>query len=77
MLLLRHDGFQVGLAEMQSAVEQTGGLLVQASTFHSQAFRESFRRVFVPPDDEGHLGIHSNAQLQVSRLPSTATSLHI
>lgn len=65
LLLLRHSDIQVGLAEMQSAVEQTGGLLVQASTFSSQAFRESFRRVFAPPDDEGYLGIHSNAQLQV------------
>ena len=58
------DCLQVGLAEMQTAAEQTGGLLVQASTFHSQAFRESFRRVFAPPDDEGYLGLNSNAQLQ-------------
>ena len=56
---------QVGLAEMQTAVEQTGGLLVQASTFGAQAFKEAFRRVFAPPDDEGHLGMHSNGQVEV------------
>ena len=56
---------QVGLAEMQTAVEQTGGLLVQASTFHAQAFKESFRRVFAPASDEGHLGMNSNAQFEV------------
>ena len=59
---------QVGLAEMQTAVEQTGGLLVQASTFHAQAFKESFRRIFAPASDEGHLGINSNAQLEVCLL---------
>ncbi|DBA68065.1 TPA: hypothetical protein ACH3X2_014085 [Trebouxia sp. C0005] len=56
---------QVGLAEMQTAVEQTGGLLVQASTFNAQAFKESFRRIFAPPTEEGHLGMNSNAQFEV------------
>ena len=56
---------QVGLAEMQTAVEQTGGLLVQASTFHAQAFKESFRRIFAPASEEGHLGMNSNAQFEV------------
>ena len=41
---------------------------MQASTFHSQAFRESFRRVFAPPDDEGYLGLSSNAQLQACNI---------
>lgn len=59
---------QVGLAEMQTAVEQTGGLLVQASTFNAQAFKESFRRIFAPPTEEGHLGMNSNAQFEVSVL---------
>ncbi len=57
---------QVGLAEMQTAVEQTGGLLVQASTFNAQAFKESFRRIFAPPTEEGHLGMNSNAQFEVT-----------
>ncbi len=56
---------QVGLAEMQTAVEQTGGLLVQASTFNAQAFKESFRRIFAPPTEEGHLGMNSNAHFEV------------
>lgn len=55
----------MGLAEMQTAVEQTGGLLVQASTFHAQAFKESFRRIFAPASQEGHLGMNSNAQFEV------------
>ncbi len=59
---------QVGLAEMQTAVEQTGGLLVQASTFNAQAFKESFRRIFAPPTEEGHLGMNSNAQFEVRLL---------
>lgn len=61
---------QVGLAEMQTAVEQTGGLLVQASTFTAQAFKESFRRIFAPASEEGHLGMNSNAQFEVCLLPS-------
>ena len=69
MKLLNGDGrLQVGLAEMQTAVEQTGGLLVQASTFHAQAFKESFRRIFAPASEEGHLGMNSNAHFEV-RLP--------
>lgn len=50
---------------MQTAVEQTGGLLVQASTFNAQAFKESFRRIFAPPTEEGHLGMNSNAHFEV------------
>ena len=65
--------WQVGLAEMQTAVEQTGGLLVQASTFHAQAFKESFRRIFAPASEQGHLGMNSNAQLEVR--PSAACLL--
>ena len=68
---------QVGLAEMQTAVEQTGGLLVQASTFHAQAFKESFRRIFAPASEEGHLGINSNAQLEVCLLGWLITGLHL
>ena len=64
---------QVGLAEMQTAVEQTGGLLVQASTFNAQAFKESFRRIFAPPSEEGHLGMNSNAQFEVSVLFNKAS----
>ena len=56
---------------MQTAVEQTGGLLVQASTFHAQAFKESFRRIFAPSSEEGHLGMNSNAQFEVRLLPSS------
>ena len=59
---------QVGLAEMQTAVEQTGGLLVQASTFNAQAFKESFRRIFAPATEEGYLGMNSNAHFEVCGL---------
>eukprot|EP00884_Botryococcus_braunii_P021827 jgi/Botrbrau1/8328/Bobra.0081s0017.1 len=56
---------QVGLAEMKQAVEQSGGMVVQTDTFHNPVFKESFRRVFAPIGDEGHLGLASNATVEV------------
>jgi protein transport protein SEC23 len=55
---------QVGLAEMKTAVESTGGLAVQADSFANPAFRDSLRRAFSPPE-AGGLGLHSNATLEV------------
>jgi protein transport protein SEC23 len=62
---------QVGLAEMYNMVEQTGGLSVQTASFHNPVFKESIKRVFAKPGEEGHLGLASNAVFEVcnSRLP--------
>ena len=37
---------QVGLAEMKTAVDQTGGVMVLAEQFGAEAFRSSLRRMF-------------------------------
>lgn len=56
---------QVGLAEMKTAVEATGGITIQTDTFTNPVFKDSLRRMFIPPGEEGHLGMHSNATLEV------------
>lgn len=56
---------QVGLAEMKTAVEATGGVTIQTDTFANPVFKDSLRRMFTPPGEEGHLGLHSNATLEV------------
>ncbi|KAK9814088.1 hypothetical protein WJX72_000474 [[Myrmecia] bisecta] len=56
---------QVGLAEMKRAVEHTGGMVVQTDSFHNSVFKDSFKRVFAKPTEEGHLGIASNATFEV------------
>jgi len=56
---------QVGLAEMKTAVEATGGVTIQTDTFANPVFKDSLRRMFTPSGEEGHLGMHSNATLEV------------
>ncbi|KFM28481.1 Protein transport protein SEC23 [Auxenochlorella protothecoides] len=56
---------QVGLYEMKAAVELTGGLTVQTDSFANPVFREALRRAFAPPGEPGHLGLGSNATLEV------------
>ncbi|KAK2077632.1 hypothetical protein QBZ16_004478 [Prototheca wickerhamii] len=56
---------QVGLFEMKSAVELTGGLTVQTDSFANPVFRESLRRVFTPAGEPGHLGLNHGAQFEV------------
>mmetsp|Transcript_10397 Transcript_10397/g.29602 ORF Transcript_10397/g.29602 Transcript_10397/m.29602 type:complete len:756 (+) Transcript_10397:156-2423(+) len=56
---------QVGLAEMKTAVERTGGMVVQTDTFTNVVFKQSFKRLFASPDDEGFLGMSSNSTFEV------------
>ena len=56
---------QIGLAEMKTAVEATGGISIQTDTFANPVFKDSLKRMFAPPGEEGHLGLHSNAVLEV------------
>ncbi len=58
---------QVGLAEMKNAVELSGGMTVQCDSFANPVFRDSLKRAFSPPGEEGHLGLGSNATFEVSR----------
>ena len=55
---------QVGLAEMKTAVEATGGITIQTDTFMNPVFKDSLKRMFAPPGEEGHLGMHSNAVVE-------------
>lgn len=52
---------QVGLAEMKTAVEATGGITIQTDTFTNPVFKSSLRRMFIPYGEEDHLSMHSNA----------------
>ena len=61
---------QVGLLEMKSLVEATGGLMVLADSFGQSVFRESLRRIFNrhPDDafqDAGHLQMSFATSLEV------------
>ena len=50
---------------MRDAVLLTGGVVVQADTYHNPIFRESLKRMFLKEGEEGFLGITSNATLEV------------
>ena len=54
------------------AVEHTGGMSVQSDTFHNPVFKDSFKRVFAAPGEEGHMGIASCATLEVRQDRQTA-----
>ena len=56
---------QIGLAEMREIVSLTGGLVVQADTFHNPVFKDSMRRLFLKEGEEGFIGLTSNASLEV------------
>lgn len=62
---------QLGLLEMRSCVNSTGGLCVMADSFGQSVFKESFRRVFkrwedtAPAPDAGHLLMGFGATLEV------------
>lgn len=47
------------------AVEHTGGMSVQTDTFHNPVFKDSFKRVFAKQGEDGHMGIASNATIEV------------
>lgn len=55
---------QVGLAEMKTAVEATGGITIQTDTFTNPVFKQSLKRMFIPPGEEEHLSMHSNATME-------------
>lgn len=55
---------QVGIHEVKSTVETSGGLLVLAETFESDEFNKSLQRLFAH-DAEGHLKMCFNATLEV------------
>lgn len=59
---------QVGLAEMKPVVDMSGGMVVQTDTFLNPVFKESFKRVFLPPGAHGSLDIASNATFEVRML---------
>ncbi|KAL3832987.1 hypothetical protein ACJIZ3_007723 [Penstemon smallii] len=54
---------QVGVAELKTAVEKTGGLVVLAESFGHSVFKESVRRVFQSDQD---LGLSSNGIFEIS-----------
>ena len=55
---------QVGLAEMKTAVEATGGISIQTDTFTNPVFKQSLKRMFIPPGEPEHLPMHSNATME-------------
>lgn len=55
---------QVGIHEVKSAVEASGGLLVMAETFSSYEFRASLQRLF-ECDADGHLKMCFDATVEV------------
>eukprot|EP00808_Paulinella_micropora_P015808 g19356.t1 len=64
---------QVGLAEMKVCVEETGGLLVLDDSFSRGVFRGSLKQVFGTDDQQGHLTMCFQAELQVL----TSRELHV
>ena len=59
---------QVGLAEMKTAVDQTGGVMVLAEQFRAETFRSSLRRLF-RRDASGGLDMYFNATFSVFCVP--------
>ncbi|KAJ1427865.1 Zinc finger, Sec23/Sec24-type [Sesbania bispinosa] len=55
---------QVGIAELKTAVERTGGLVVLAESFGHPVFKDSLKRVFQPGDHD--LGLSSNGIFEVN-----------
>ncbi|OZJ04487.1 Protein transport protein SEC23 [Bifiguratus adelaidae] len=55
---------QVGLLEMKSMVNHTGGCMILSDSFNSSIFKQSFQRVFAK-DSQGHLQMGFNATLDV------------
>ncbi|KAL0094210.1 protein transporter SEC23 [Phycomyces blakesleeanus] len=55
---------QIGLLEMKSMVNATGGCMVLADSFNTAIFKQSFQRLF-QKDSQGHLQMGFNATLDV------------
>src|SRR3990167_490069 len=60
---------QVGILEMVSLAERTGGCLVFTDEFQHDQFRESFKRIFARDERTGHMRMIFNATIEVQ--PST------
>lgn len=56
---------QIGMAEMKEAILSTGGMAVQADTFHNIVFKDSLKRIFAKETEEGFLGVSSNGTFEV------------
>lgn len=56
---------QVGMSEMKNAAELTGGICVQTDTYTNPIFKDSLRRAFAGPGEEGHLNLASNCTMEV------------
>ena len=57
------------------AVEHTGGMTVQTDTFTNPVFRDSFKRVFAKPGEDGHMAIASNATFEVTAAPARVATV--
>ncbi|KAK7350559.1 hypothetical protein VNO77_09307 [Canavalia gladiata] len=55
---------QVGIAELKTAVERTGGLVVLAESFGHSVFKDSLKRVFQSSDYD--LGLSSNGIFEIN-----------
>ncbi|KAI8333859.1 protein transporter SEC23 [Chlamydoabsidia padenii] len=55
---------QIGLLEMKSMVNHTGGFMILADSFNTAIFKQSFQRVF-QTDAQGYLQMGFNATLDV------------
>ncbi|KAF6149469.1 hypothetical protein GIB67_035002 [Kingdonia uniflora] len=55
---------QVGVAELKSPVENSGGFLMLGESFESDQFRKCLRHIF-KCDDDGHLNLFSDATIEI------------
>jgi protein transport protein SEC23 len=55
---------QIGLLEMKSLVNMTGGVMVLSDSFNTSIFKQSFQKLF-DKNAEGHLNMAFNATLDV------------
>lgn len=53
------------MAEMKDCILTTGGMSVQTDTFHNIVFKDSLKRLFAKHDEEGFVGLSSNATFEV------------
>ena len=64
---------QVGLLEMSSCVNKTGGLMIMADSFNTSIFKQSFQRIFAKNAD-GSLTMAFNATLDIQACAPTPTT---
>ncbi|KAJ9084039.1 GTPase-activating protein S23 [Entomophthora muscae] len=64
---------QVGLLEMKTMANLTGGVIILADSFNTAIFRQSFQKLLIK-DDEGHLQMAFNATLDIQTSPELKVS---